>query len=276
MQALNGLLRPLVRALIAQGVTAPALYRLLKRLYVDVAEREFRLDDERPTDSRISLLTGVHRRDVREFRDAADPNAGAARQKVTAIASVIGRWLAMAGDNGGAQNVPALSRSGADSFESLVQSVSRDIRPKTVLDELLRQGLVDVSSTDGSVSLRTEELFGPGDLDQKMHFFAENVGDHLAAAVDNLLAEQPRFMERAVFYNRLQGGSVDELERVARQLGSEALIDLNGRASALQAQDVDLPEGTERFRFGVFFYREDEADEPTKTRNGNGGKDAQS
>ena len=75
-----------MRALIAQGVTAPALYRLLKRLYVEVAEREFRLDGERPTDSRISLLTGVHRRDVKAFRRAGCLAASPIRLGIDAAA----------------------------------------------------------------------------------------------------------------------------------------------------------------------------------------------
>ena len=70
-RVVRGLLRPLIRAMIAQGVTAPALYRIIKRLYVEVAEQDFQLASERQTDSRISMLTGVHRRDVREFRGTA-------------------------------------------------------------------------------------------------------------------------------------------------------------------------------------------------------------
>ncbi|MEM9755905.1 MAG: DUF6502 family protein, partial [Pseudomonadota bacterium] len=91
---LRSLLRPLVRAMIAQGVTAPALYRLVKRLYVEVAEDSFGIDEERQTDSRISMLTGVHRRDVREFRNTTPEAGTGARRKITTLASVLGRWLA--------------------------------------------------------------------------------------------------------------------------------------------------------------------------------------
>jgi hypothetical protein len=261
-RVLSGLLRPLVRALIAQGVTAPAFYRLLKRLYVDVAEKEFRLDASPPTDSRISLLTGVHRRDVSQMRGGKNDMA-ATQEKVTTLATVLGRWLAdpqMLADDGAPRPLPRVGADGP-SFESLVQSVSRDIRPRTILDELVRQGLVDLDETSGEVTLRASAFFGPADLDQKVHFFAENVGDHIAAAVDNLLSDQPKFLERAVFYNRLKADSVDELEVQAREIGVAALVELNRLANERQAVDIDDPEGTERFRFGVFFYRENEADD---------------
>ncbi|MEL6204443.1 MAG: DUF6502 family protein, partial [Pseudomonadota bacterium] len=72
LRVLRGLVRPLVRTLISRGVTAPAFYRLLKQVYVEVAHEEFRIDDAPPTDSRITLLTGVHRRDVRAILEAED------------------------------------------------------------------------------------------------------------------------------------------------------------------------------------------------------------
>src|SRR6516165_7989129 len=68
MRALAHLLRPLLRVLIAYGVTLPVLVRLLKELYVDVAEEAFPLPGKRQTDSRLNLLTDVHRKDIRALR----------------------------------------------------------------------------------------------------------------------------------------------------------------------------------------------------------------
>ena len=273
IRVLRSLLRPLVRALIAQGVTAPMFYRMLKRLFVEVAERDFALPGERATDSRITLLTGVHRRDVREFRDPDRSAEVEASEKVTTIATVIGRWLAdpaISGKNG--QPAP-LARTADDgpSFEALVASVSKDIRPRTVLDELERQGLAE--QRDGLVFLHADAFLGPADPDQRMHFFAENVGDHITAAVENLLSQDPPFMERAVFYNRLSTASVDRIETEARRLGGEALLTLNEMAHDCQAGDLDNPDGTHRFRFGVFFYRVNEEAEVSDQRDPSAGLD---
>ena len=68
LAALERVLRPLVRLLLAHGITFPALSRLLKSVYVQVAERDFALEGKRVSDSRVSLLTGVHRKDVRTLR----------------------------------------------------------------------------------------------------------------------------------------------------------------------------------------------------------------
>ena len=257
MRVLRGLVRPLVRTLIARGVTAPAFYRLLKQVYVEVAHEEFRLDGKPPTDSRITLLTGVHRRDVRDILNDADGAWEAARSKAAAFATVLGQWLARPELRDGSGRPMALPRSGAEGrdFESLVRSVNTDIRPRTVLDELLRQGLVE---EDGEGLLRPTDgaVAGPSSDDHKVVFFAANVGDHLAAAAENLLSDKPPFLERAVFYNRLTGASVDRIEAQARALSQSVLEELNSESAALQQADRGSEDNGERYRFGVYFYRE--------------------
>lgn len=259
LRVLKSLLKPLVRALIAHRVTAPAVYRLLKRAYVEVAASEFSLDGTRPTDSRISMLTGVHRRDVRAFREEDGGGDEQVEEKVTVITSVLGRWLASAettDENGNPIVLPRASTDGP-SFEDLVSSISKDVRPRTVLDELVRQGLV--VDGDGMLEISASAFVGPEDMDQRVFFFSENIGDHIAAATDNLTAEQPRFLERAVFYNLLSAASVDEIEDEARRKGAAVLTDLNKMAHERQQNDRAENAGTQRFRFGIYFYRTDES-----------------
>ena len=68
VSALRRLLRPIVRLLLNNGITFPYLSDLLKLIYVETAEKEFGLDVRPLTDSRVTLLTGVHRKDVRRLR----------------------------------------------------------------------------------------------------------------------------------------------------------------------------------------------------------------
>src|SRR5262245_40374757 len=68
VRALRSLLRPLVRLLLAPRLPFTYVAELLKGAYVEVATRELTLDDRPQTDSRVSLLTGVHRREVKRLR----------------------------------------------------------------------------------------------------------------------------------------------------------------------------------------------------------------
>lgn len=265
--ALKRLLRPLVKALIAKGVSAPALYAMLKALYVEVARDDFRLDGEPPTDSRISVLTGVHRKDVRALRTRPEVAETALERRVTVMTTVIGRWLADPGTTSADGRPKALPRQADDgpSFDALVESVSTDVRPRTILDELLRKGVVALDDKGGTVELRADALLTREAGDERFHFFARNIGDHIAAAADNITTEAgpAPFLERAVFYNNLRPDSVDEIEARARSLASETLAELNRLGFARQSADAEDGAGdaNERFRFGVYFYRQDESTE---------------
>ena len=67
------LLRPLVRLCIRGGMTFPALTQLFRELFVNVAEHDFALEGKEQTDSRVSLLTGIHRKEVARLRGAGAP-----------------------------------------------------------------------------------------------------------------------------------------------------------------------------------------------------------
>jgi hypothetical protein len=264
---LRGLVRPLVRTLIRHGVTAPAFYRMLKKVYVDVAHEEFGIDGNPPTDSRITLLTGVHRRDVRDILRDDDQSWEDARSKIATFATVFGQWLAtpaFLNDDGTPRELARSGDEGRD-FDSLVRGVSRDIRPRTVLDELLQQGLV-AETPEGLLQVVDGAVLGPGSDDHKMVFFAANVGDHLAAAAENLVAVDPPFLERAVFYNRLTEASVDQVESRARALSQDALEQINRESRSLQQSDATQENAIHRYRFGVYFYRH--ADAPASDAKG--------
>ncbi len=266
----KALLRPLVRLLIARGVTLPSLVAALKELFVEVAARDFRLDGREASDSRVSLLTGVHRKDVRAIRErqhpVSMPRAGGLG------ATVLGRWLGDPGfatPDGKPAVLPRQAVAGRPGFDSLVAGVSQDVRPRTVLDELLRLGLVAWDETTDEVRLLAEAFVPAGaPADETIGFFRDNMRDHLAAATANLLAtpDQRRFLERAVYYNRLRPADVDSLEAEARTLALAALRHLNSLALDRQQAARGAPDATERFRFGLYFFREAEPDaEPTKS-----------
>lgn len=257
LRVLRGLLRPLVRAMIARGLTAQVVYGLLKRVYVEVAEETFGLDDKPLTDSRIALLTGVHRKDIRTIRSEGDDSTAQSRRKVTLLATVMGQWMShpdFVDENGAPRPLPRASEDAA-SFESLVQSISKDVRPRTVLDELERAGLVTVK--DATLHLNSDTIVGTATPSDKEIFFAANVGDHLAAATENLLSDSPPFFERSVFYNQMTPEAVDTLEARARTQAHALLQDLNTQSSALHRQDKTADGPRQRYRLGVYFYRED-------------------
>ncbi len=259
VRAIRHVLCPLVRLMLASGVTYQIVSELLKGVFVEIADREYRLDDRAPTDSRVSLLTGVHRKDVRRLRAADGKAERCVPETVPFGARVIATWLGngrFLDEAGRPRPLPRLGGGDADaSFEELVASHSKDSRARVVLDEWLRLGIVKIDERD-KVILNTEAFIPAEGLDEKLYYFASHLHDHAAAATDNLLGHRPPRLERSVMYEGMTESSIAQLDQRARQLGTKMLKDLNQLAIDLDARDAKSTAQRGRFTSGVYFYSE--------------------
>ena len=249
------LLRPLVRLCIRSGMTFPALAQLLRELFVNVAEHDFALEGKEQTDSRVSLLTGIHRKEVARLRGAGAP-VHEAPAAVSLTSAVIARWLAapeFTDAKGEPLALPRTAEGDAPSFEQLVESITKDVRPRAVLDEWLDRKLVAINDDDEIVLIDTG--FVPrGDDDRKWHYLGRNLHDHVAAAAENVSGPAPRFLERAVHYDGLSPKLARRLESRSRELAMEALKVANREANRALAKDKG---GNSRWNFGVYVFHED-------------------
>ncbi|HRH80110.1 MAG TPA: DUF6502 family protein [Thiobacillaceae bacterium] len=258
--AVRRLLRPLARLLMSHGVNYPAFAELAKEVYVSAAAHDFPKDEAVITDSRVSLLSGVHRREVKRLRGEA-AGRGLPPAAVSLGGLIVARWCAEARYQDPQRRpkpLPRLASQGGDaSFERLVEGVNKDIRPRAVLDEWLRLGVATLDDED-RVRL-VEAAFVPANgLEEKAFYFGKNLHDHLAAATHNLLDGRPPFLERSVHYDALSPASVEALRTLSRELAVQTMQEINRRALELQQQDADRPEATQRMTFGVYFYSQDE------------------
>ena len=217
--ALRALLGPMARLALAQGVSFAALEEMLKEAVVDEALKAQSAQTPSRMVSRVSVATGHNRREVtrltqrqRSAREVRHPPA----------AEVFARWLtdpACCDGDGLPQPLPRLPRTpGEASFEGLAHSVTRDVHPRSLLDELCRLGIARLDGeTDQVVLVRS--AFVPNDAQAAMlGFLGDNVGDHLNAAVSNVIATEPPHFEQAVFADELSLESVAAVRRMV--LGS--------------------------------------------------------
>ncbi len=267
VSALVRLLKPLIKLLIARGITLPYLTRLLKSLYVQVAETDFRLAEKRLSDSRISLITGIHRKEVQKLRaeEIEKPEVPANISIGTRLISIWVDSRAYTDKKGAPRKLPLRTEDARQpSFEKLVNLASRrDLSPRVVLDELVRMGIATVDD-DQRVELNVEAFVPDNSFDEKAWYFGENVSAHVAAGVHNLLDEQPPFMERSVSYSGLSEQDVDRLEKKINKLGMKALKDINHDAQRLKKKTEEQGgDGKLRFTFGVYFYKKEESNEPS-------------
>lgn len=264
MRALRQLLRPLVRFLLTQGVTYPLLIEEFKELYVDVASNDFRLDDKRQTDSRVSLISGVHRKDVRRLRESGLRARDTAPASVSLGAQLVAAWTGMPDyldRRGRPLPLPRLAREGGGaSFEGLVMSVSKDIRSRAVLDEWLRLGVARIDDED-RVCLNVEAFIPEKGFDEKAYYFGQNLADHIAAGAHNLNGRRPPFLDRSVYCDALTPESAGFLAQMSERLGMKALKAINRKAIELERRDAGRPEANTRMNFGIYFFSSDRRDD---------------
>jgi hypothetical protein len=265
IKPLARLLRPLVRLLIRSGLTFPTVAEVLRGVFVDVAVHDLLTEPRARTISRISLLTGIHRKDVRRLRNraATDDEIPAA---ITLGSQIIARWLGTPAYSDSAGRPLVLPRTAAEaevpSFEQLVRSVTTDVRTRAVLDYLVDQNMV-VLEPDDRVRLNTAAFIPRHGGEEQLFYFSRNLHDHIAAAVANVLTTTaPPFLDRSVHYDQLATETAMELERTAREAAMRTLIDVNrialSLAEAAAQESVTARAPLRRVNLGIYLYAEDE------------------
>jgi hypothetical protein len=257
LAALYQLLKPVAKLAMSMGINYQMLSDTLKQVLVEVAENDFKLDGREQTDSRISLISGVHRKDVHRLRNADVPELQQAAS-VNFSSLLVAMWInnsQFSDKNGKPKSLAKLSSEGGDcSFESLVASVSKDIRSRSVLDEWLRIGVVYLDKND-NVCLNHESFIATNGFEEKLFFFQHNIHDHIAAATNNVLNENPPMLERCVFYEGLTEEDINELNTMAESMGMEAIKRINKTALELKKQNEGNFNANQRFTFGIYFYK---------------------
>ena len=253
------LLTPLVRYLIGQGCTYPALSDLLKSIYVNQAQSHYGATPGRNlTDSRISLLTGIHRKDVKRLRgELAGTVDSGLRREANLAARVVAEWVSAAKyltPEGEPRALPLRLSTEGPSFESLVREAKADLRPRAVLDELVRVGVAEIDMTNRVKLLRTAYVSAlPAD---KLAFLGDNVGDHIQSALHNI--EQPQvlpYLERAVYYDAVPTAALTQLRPTLQRLGDQLLRQANRHLTTLVGSTSATPR--RRMRLGVYYYEDD-------------------
>ena len=257
--AIRKILRPLVRLFLSYKVVFPQVAEILKSVYVDVAEDEFRLPEKPQTDTRLSLLTGIHRKDIKRLR-----NQNQTEKEVPAVVNMgvrlVSRWIGEPyyQDDEGKPLLLPFKAENAPSLESLVLDVcKRDIRPRVILDEWLNLGVVSIDDQQ-RIALNTQAFIPSKGFDEKAFFLGHNISDHLSASAHNILGYKPAFFERCAYYDGLSQGSIDKLNDLVTQKGMETLLAINELAMTLKTQDMANTQEKHRIDIGLYVYHEKE------------------
>lgn len=263
--AAKRLLRPFARLMISHGVTYREFSELIKQVYFDAGVTILQTQNKRITESQLAVLTGLHRKDISNFSAKDTDNSEKKERKHRSICSaIIAEWISNPQYLDKKKNIPlilsyAKESDKGPSFVDLVESISTDIRAKTVLEELKRLDMVTINIADNNlISLNKEGFVPTSDFKEKISFLQKNIGDHLEAAVSNIEGFKKPFFERSAFHTELTIKDIELLERIIQDDGMALLKKVYSKADSLAQKNNEICDDLEKFRVtcGVYFYSE--------------------
>ncbi len=257
LDTVGRVLAPLARLMIAKGVTFQMASEVMKRAYVQAAQKHFVEADDAASGTKLSLLTGLNRKEIRRL--TSEDDKGSRTPVIPYATAVIVAWRNQRRWHNKDGTPKALARrtSGNQlSFDDLVRSVTTDHRPSAVFDELHRLGYVSINNDD-KLMLSSEYFKFSGGIDEKLDRLSDNIADHLTAVVVNVTAPEPRFLERAVFADELSVESTAKLREFTAEHWENIQNQFFTKATALEKNDADTgKEQKSRVRVGMYLYSE--------------------
>ncbi len=261
----------MARLMLRNGVAYAEFAEYARRAFVDSAMEQCRAEKRKPTQSRVAVVTGLTRKEVKRIMETEPDTDEETGRQHNRAARVVAAWLRdpdFTADDHEPAVLPFEAASGP-SFTELVRRHSGDMPPRAVFDELARVHVVD-EPEPGQVRLRQRVYRPAGDDAQQLHIFGTDVAD-LVATIDHNLScseEQKRF-QRTLRYQEVP---VDALPawRAAITEHSQALLEAMDRrlaSSDAMAESSSRDSGRARAGLGIFYFEEPlDDDAPSQER----------
>jgi len=249
-------LRPIVRRLLEMGVPFGALEVRLRELFVRVAESELAGPGGRQTDSRIALVTGINRKEVKRIRSAKPQRKPPQSFSINQATSLISRWRSdpeTTDPRGKPLPLPYRAARGA-SFMKLARKLTGDLAPGVLLKELVRSGAVELR--EKKVVLLRGDTYVPKVAQGGLQILGEDAPELIETILRNIFAEgRERLLQRKVFYDNLGSEAADRIRTEIRREGERFLRRIDRLLSRYDRdRNPHAPGGDRRYAaLGIYF-----------------------
>lgn len=233
--------------LIKSGIGYSDFIVALKPIFYSQALKELDSIGQKRTDSLLSLLSGLNRRDIKYFSEQKDIKTSK-NYKSSVPARVVTLWIHKKLDS----RIPFSGDE--NSFEHLVKEISTEKHPRSIFLELQRLGLV--TEIGETVILKTESFTPSQNSSQIKELLAQNVSDHLSAGIHNILTNPNYFLEQSIHADDLTKKSIQELTDLSKTLWKETTEKILNKAMECCEVDQGRDDANMRFRLGIYQYHD--------------------
>ena len=254
-------MRPIVRILLRYGIGYREFLEVLKTAYVDIASVDFGIRG-RPTNiSRIAVMTGLTRKEVRRLRNKIADGSIRVSVKTTPLADVLHHWHAQdefTNSSGRPKTIPFAGDSG--SFSRLVKRFGGDIPAGAMRTELKRVGAVR-ENDDGSLTVQDRSFQASEDHDKLITTLIHAVYPVLANTVHNTDPDRPdaTWANKVIHTRLVRAGESGRLRRITEDrivAFAESMDDIFMAYESIQSDDEKVDSENNALAVGVFYFEE--------------------
>ena len=267
LAAFRFLLVPLVRILLRNGITFNEISEVIKGAYARVAATDFAVPGRPMSYSRISITTGMPRRDIERVLGAEDRLRRALESNASRIANVLQGWHndpEFMGPYGFPRELAhEREAGGGQSFGDLVARYAADVSPQLMLEELMRVNAATIAEESGLIRVLKRTFIPEQMAPELIEVFARGVRRYVETIDHNLreVDSSKRRFERWVFpdYGIREEDWVpfndmvrDRLQDVIEDLETQFVLIRKPRAESDRILSVGV---------GLYLYKDDLADD---------------
>ena len=253
-RAVVAVLKPLIRVLIRNEVSHGDFEELARQAYVDVAYEHFGINGRKTTYSRVSVLTGLSRKDVVRLKGLRGTRGALMRTSPNRAQRVVNGWMndpEFLTKAGLPRVLPIYGDKG--SFAELVVRYSGDLTLGSVLDELVRIGAASRRTGD-RVRLDRDGYIPQDDELEKIQILATCASDLLDTGAHNIEqgGKDPR-LQRQVVYSKMTDVAVDEFRTYSEHESTQLLRRFNKFLSSRKKKNAKS-QGRKRVGLGIYYF----------------------
>lgn len=258
-------LRPIARILLRFGIGFREFAEISKTAFVEVASSDFGIRG-RPTNiSRVAVMTGLTRKEVKRIRDKIASGEEKLSVRTTPLCEVLHKWHAEEDFLDKAGRPKRLSFAGADkSFSDLVRKFGGDIPPGAMRTELKRVGAIR-EDEQGNLYVIRRSVTPSGQHDNLIAALAHSAYPLLSTIAHNVHTDDSaeRWAQFTAFTQSVKSSDVPRVRRITydRLVDlTESFDDLFIAYESLKELDADADDRN-TLAVGVFYFEETTGDQ---------------
>lgn len=228
LKACRHFMVPVARFMLGIGVSYKEFSEISKLAFVQVASDEYGLRGRKTNMSRVSVMTGLNRKEIKKLRERLRYEDWELKSELSKPVSVLSKWYTdprYLGRKGSPKTLAFDSKGSEPSFSKLVREVGGDVPPGAMLRELARAGCIKENKP--GVWKVIKRQYSPAGIDEfQVQRFGECLHDLANTMTTNYLAKQnqeERLFEFRAWTDGVNVEAMPELRKLVASKGDSYL-----------------------------------------------------